>query len=123
MSSAPHCRFCLANNLLVDEPLAMSESFYLLGSIDAARPAQAIIVPHRHVETPFELTPQEWSAIGGMMGSARERLSGFEPDGYTIGWNVGAVAGQEIFHAHMHVIARFDDEESAGRGLHSALTV
>jgi diadenosine tetraphosphate (Ap4A) HIT family hydrolase len=58
-----------------------------------------------------------------MMGSARDRLSGFEPDGYTIGWNVGAVAGQEIFHAHMHVIARFDDEESAGRGLHSALTV
>lgn len=121
MSSSPHCRFCRSNNLLIDKPLAISESFYLLGSIDPARPAQAIIVPERHVETPFEMTTQEWSAIGGILSDAKEHLSSTSPDGYTIGWNVGSAAGQEVFHAHMHVIARFRYEESAGRGLHAAL--
>ena len=33
-----------------------------------------------------------------------------EPDGYTIGWNVGAAGGQEVMHAHLHVVARFADE-------------
>ena len=63
----------------------------------------------------------EWSAIGEMLERAKEHLSVAAPAGYTVGWNVGAVAGQEIFHAHMHVIARFNGEESAGNGPHAAL--
>ena len=49
--------------------------------------------------------------------SARTHLSAANPDGYTIGWNVGPVAGQEVMHAHLHVIARFYDEPLAGQGL------
>lgn len=116
-----NCRFCLANALLIDVPLVRTEHYYLLGSIDPVRPAQAIVVPFRHVETPFELTPNEWRDLGVALALARERLATFRPDGFTIGWNVGAVAGQEVFHAHLHVIARFAGEASAGRGLHAAL--
>lgn len=116
-----NCRFCLANALLVDTPLARSTRFYLLGSIDPVRPAQTIVVPFRHVETPFELMPDEWRDLGAALALAREHLATFRPDGFTIGWNVGAVAGQEVFHAHLHVIARFAGEASAGRGLHAAL--
>jgi diadenosine tetraphosphate (Ap4A) HIT family hydrolase len=39
------------------------------------------------------------------------------PDGYNVGWNCGVPAGQEVFHAHMHVIPRFADEPLAGRGI------
>jgi diadenosine tetraphosphate (Ap4A) HIT family hydrolase len=106
---------------LVDRPLARSTHFYVLGSIDAARPAQAIVAPDRHVVTPFELTPDEWSDMGAALGLVREHLAPFLPDGFTMGWNVGAVAGQDIFHAHLHVIARFAGEPSEGRGLHAAL--
>ena len=31
----------------------------------------------------------------------------FHPDGYNIGVNVNAVAGQSVFHVHMHLIPRF----------------
>lgn len=48
-----NCRFCLENKLLIDEPLLELERFYLLGSIDPVLPHQVIIVPFRHVETPF----------------------------------------------------------------------
>lgn len=117
----PNCRFCLPNGLLLDRPLAETARFYLLGSIDATRPAQAIVVPRRHVETPFELVPEEWHDLGDALLLAREHLAAFKPDGFTIGWNVGAAAGQEVFHAHLHVIARFAGEASAGRGLHAGL--
>lgn len=78
-------------------------------------------MPHRHIETPFDLTPDEWSDMGVALDLVREHLASYRPDGFTIGWNVGAVAGQEIFHAHLHVIARFVGEASEGRGLHAAL--
>ncbi len=45
------------------------------------------------------------------------------PDGYNAGWNVGAVGGQHVMHAHLHVIPRFRDEPLAGRGIRSHLKV
>jgi diadenosine tetraphosphate (Ap4A) HIT family hydrolase len=45
----------------------------------------------------------------------------FGPDGYNLGWNCGKVAGQRIFHAHMHVIPRFTQEPLAGVGIRDYL--
>ena len=39
------------------------------------------------------------------------------PTGYNVGWNCGSEAGQEVFHAHLHVIPRFADEPLAGKGI------
>lgn len=117
----PDCRFCLDNNLLSDTPLYYFENFFILGSIDPAREHQMMIVPKRHVDTPFELTPSEWAEIGTALDTAREHLASANPDGYTVGWNVGAVAGQTVFHAHMHVFARFAGEHSEGLGIHALL--
>ena len=115
----PQCRFCLANSLLVDEPIAQLSSFYLLGSIEPDRPAQSIVVPFRHIVTPFDLNSSEWAELGRALDAARTFLDQFRPSGWTIGWNTGAVAGQDIFHAHLHVIGRFAGEATAGRGIHA----
>jgi len=121
MENPPHpgCRFCLANALLIDRPLAEFDLFYLLGSIDLNRPHQAMVVPRRHIISPFDLTPAEWPALGEALIQAKTLLAPARPDGYTIGWNIGAVAGQEVFHAHLHVIARFAAERSEGLGIHA----
>ena len=34
-----------------------------------------------------------------------------------MGWNCGAVAGQTVFHAHLHVIPRYAGEPYAGKGI------
>jgi histidine triad (HIT) family protein len=41
----------------------------------------------------------------------------YAPDGYNLGWNCGQVAGQNVFHAHLHVIPRYGDEPLAGKGI------
>ena len=38
------------------------------------------------------------------------------PDGYNIGVNVGAAAGQTVFHLHIHVIPRFVGDVDEPRG-------
>lgn len=117
----PACRFCLANGLLVDSPLFSNRSFYFLASIDPGLPLAGMVVPFRHAETPFDLTAAEWGDLGDMLARAREHLAAHRPDGFTIGWNVGAAAGQHVPHAHLHVIPRFASEPHAGAGIRRAL--
>jgi histidine triad (HIT) family protein len=45
----------------------------------------------------------------------------FAPNGYNIGWNCGTTGGQEVLHAHMHVIPRFRQEPLAGKGIRTLL--
>ena len=121
MASEPGCRFCLANNLLVDTPWLESDHFFCLGSIDPLSPHGVMIIPRRHSETPFDMNAAEWAGIAEMMAKARERLARHGPDGFTVGWNVGAVGGQSVFHTHMHIIPRFKGEINEGAGLRRVL--
>ena len=115
----PDCRFCLANQLLIDVPLFRLNYFFILGSIEPNRPHQAMIVPYRHIETPFDLEIEEWAEMNEALSVTKRHLENANPDGFTLGWNVGGVAGQDVFHAHLHVIARFSGEHSEGLGIHA----
>lgn len=119
--AVPGCRFCIANGLLLDSPLFSNPSFYFLASIDPGLPVAGMVVPFRHAETPFDFTAGEWRDLGDMLQRARAHFAEHKPDGFTIGWNVGAVAGQHVFHAHLHVIPRFASEPHAGSGIGRAL--
>lgn len=77
-----------------------------------------VIIPKSDVGSPFELTDKEWSDSKSLMLEVKSYIDNkYKPDGYNIGWNVGKVAGQEVKHAHMHIIPRYADEPYAGKGL------
>jgi diadenosine tetraphosphate (Ap4A) HIT family hydrolase len=77
-----------------------------------------IIIPKKHRETVFALSEEEWSDTYSLLKQVKELIDkDFSPDAYNVGWNSGSVAGQHIFHAHMHVIPRFADEPFAGKGI------
>ena len=77
-----------------------------------------VIIPKTEVGSPFELSDKEWADSKSLMLKVKEYIDKkYAPDGYNIGWNVGKVAGQEVAHAHMHIIPRYADEPFAGKGL------
>jgi len=67
------------------------------------------------------MLPEEWATFGAVLATAKAHLAPLDPSGYTMGWNVGAVAGQEVFHTHLHIIPRFAGEASAGVGIRRLL--
>jgi len=83
----PDCRFCLDNGLLDDEPLFGNGTCYFLTSADPVLQRGGMIIPHRHVTTPFELTEAEWSDTFALLAQAKTHLEAHKPDGYTLGWN------------------------------------
>jgi diadenosine tetraphosphate (Ap4A) HIT family hydrolase len=77
-----------------------------------------VIIPVRHAETVFDLTPEELCATFALLHRVKSWMDDrYHPDGYNVGWNCGAVGGQKDMHAHMHVIPRFRQERYAGCGI------
>jgi histidine triad (HIT) family protein len=81
-----------------------------------------VIVPVRHVATVFDLSEPEILATFRLLAAVKAWMDErFAPDGYNVGWNCGAAAGQEVFHAHLHVMPRFRQEPLAGKGIRAWL--
>jgi diadenosine tetraphosphate (Ap4A) HIT family hydrolase len=66
-----------------------------------------VIIPVRHIETVFDLTLDEVRASFQLLAEVKRWIDArYKPQGYNVGWNCWAVAGQDVMHAHMHVIPR-----------------
>jgi histidine triad (HIT) family protein len=66
-----------------------------------------VIIPVAHRETVFDLTESEVAAMFRLLQRVKAWMDAeFSPDGNNVGWNCGRVGGQEVFHAHLHVIPR-----------------
>lgn len=115
------CPFCLENDLLEGDVLARNDLCYIANTGDPVLQCAVMIIPVRHVATPFDFTPGEWIATHQLLEEAKYILDHDGPDGYSIGWNVHPAGGQSIPHAHLHVIGRFADEPMAGQGIRHAL--
>ena len=117
------CPFCPspefdAQVVLRDELVAFVQD----GQHQGALKHSGVIVPLRHVFTVFDLSEAEALATFRMLASVKAWMDErFAPAGYNLGWNCGATAGQEVFHAHLHVMPRFRQEPLAGRGIRALL--
>ena len=81
-----------------------------------------VIIPKKHRETVFDLTPDELEATFVLLAEVKSWMDRqLHPDGYNIGWNCYPIGGQEVMHAHMHVIPRFTAEPLAGDGIRTLL--
>ena len=76
-----------------------------------------LIIPKRHVRDYFGLDKSESSAIHELILKEKEKLSeDTSIEGYNIGVNCGEVAGQTVFHCHIHLIPRRKGDVKNPRG-------
>jgi len=69
-----------------------------------------LVIPIEHSENFFETRLPERFGITTLLDEAKEYLDEkYSPDGYNIVLNCGKVAGQEIFHTHLHLIPRYEE--------------
>jgi len=121
MGTLNDCSFCdLDGFRRFGSPIFIENDLCLFTNLDDEKglTGSGIIIPKAHRRTVFDLAPEEVAATFELLGQAKLQIDKrYRPDGYTIGWNCEAVSGQQVFHAHLHVVPRFADEPYAGRGL------
>ena len=109
------CIFC---NLSKDKEI-IAENDLAIAFYDSfpVNPGHALIIPKRHVANYFELTEEECVAIQALLKIVKDTVEErFNPDGYNIGVNVNAAAGQSVFHVHMHLIPRYKGDVENPKG-------
>lgn len=114
-NSKDNCPFCTLG------PTGILESNELAFAFRDGYPVtelHTLVVPRRHVATYFDLTDEERQNIHKLLASQREKIATEDSsvDGVNIGWNCGEVAGQTIFHAHVHLIPRRKNDVENPRG-------
>jgi diadenosine tetraphosphate (Ap4A) HIT family hydrolase len=76
-----------------------------------------LVVSKRHVADYFLLEPEEQESLWALVTAVAARLRGSDhPEGFNVGVNVGAAAGQTVAHAHVHVIPRYAGDLPDPRG-------
>ncbi len=108
------CLFCSVppDELLIDQPLAIARR-----DTHPVSPGHTLIIPKRHVASFFETTEEERLAMMKLLDETKAILDGkHKPDGYNIGINGGAAAGQTVMHLHIHLIPRYAGDKPDPRG-------
>ena len=114
------CLFCSINSkdLVFDNE-------YAFASFDSYPVSKyhSLIVPKRHILDYFELTNDELLACNDLIKKIKKKIQNEDKtvDGFNIGTNSGALAGQSIMHCHIHLIPRrkgdVDNPQGGVRGV------
>jgi diadenosine tetraphosphate (Ap4A) HIT family hydrolase len=106
------CELCAPQSVLLQNPLA----YACLEKYSLSR-GHLLVVPKRHVADFFEMTSEEQIAVLALLLDARKLIGDqHSPDGYNVGTNVGAAAGQSRMHVHVHLIPRYRGDVANPRG-------
>lgn len=108
------CPFCTINPARTiganDYAMAFFDGFPI-------SPGHTLIIPKRHIATLFETTAEEREALFDLLAEMRKSLMmDQKPDGFNIGINEGADAGQTVMHLHIHLIPRYTGDIPDPRG-------
>ena len=77
----------------------------------------SLVIPKRHVASFWEMTTEEYADAFSLVRQVKALLQEkFQPDGFNVGVNCGEVAGQSVFHAHIHLIPRYARDVESPRG-------
>ena len=115
------CVFCAVPD---EKIVAQNRLAYALRDNAPVTRLHTLILPKRHVPGYFDLAPEERYAIDEMIGMVRLAILADDPAvaGFNIGINIGKVAGQTIFHCHVHLIPRRrGDAVYPEGGVHAAI--
>lgn len=108
MAATEDCLFCEA--LVSDRARIVQENDLAYATRDAypVTPLHTLIIPKRHVLNYFGLTTAEVSAIHELILAQKAVIDALDSTvgGYNVGMNCGEIAGQSVWHCHVHLIPR-----------------
>jgi len=107
-----NCIFCkIANGEIPSTTVYEDESFRVIFDIAPASFGHAIILPKNHAADIYEVSEEDASKIFVVAKKVATALKQvLHCDGVNILQNNGVIAGQTVFHLHVHIIPRYEDD-------------
>jgi histidine triad (HIT) family protein len=112
MPPDPDCLFCkIVAGDIPGTKVAEDERTVAFMDINPATRGHLLVVPREHATDLLEIAPDDLAAVAAagqrMARLVKERLGA---DGVNLLNSCGSAAWQTVFHFHLHVIPRYDDD-------------
>ena len=112
MSETDNCIFCkIIKGEIPSAKIYEDEQAYCFLSIGPVNKGHALVIPKQHYKTLLDLPD---SLLGDLFAVVKKVagavVKAVDAEGFNLGMNNEKAAGQEVFHAHIHVIPRFLDD-------------
>ena len=107
-----NCIFCkIANGEIPSATLYEDEDFRVILDLGPASKGHALILPKSHAANIYEL-PDDVAGKAMVLAKkvATKMKEGLKCDGLNVIQNNGEIAGQTVFHFHMHLIPRYEGD-------------
>ena len=104
-----NCIFCkLANKDIPTNIIYEDDRFTVILDASPATKGHALILPKNHAANIYELPDEDASAVFVLAKKLATKMTEIlHCDGFNIVQNNGEVAGQTVFHFHLHLIPRY----------------
>jgi diadenosine tetraphosphate (Ap4A) HIT family hydrolase len=91
-----------------DRAVGETELAYAIRDAFLVTSLHTLVIPKRHVRGYFELGRSELNACQRLLEQEKKAIEQADPsvEGFNVGVNEGEVAGQTIFHYHVHLVPR-----------------
>lgn len=108
-----NCIFCkIANGEIPSKTIYEEEDFRVILDIEPASKGHALILPKKHYANIYELEEEKASKVFVLAKKMAESMTkALECDGFNILQNNGEIAGQTVFHFHVHLIPRYKEDK------------
>lgn len=106
------CIFCkIANGEIPSSTIYEDEDFRVFLDLNPATRGHALLVPKEHFDNLFELEDElceKAVVLAKKLAGRMKRVLGC--DGFNLVQNNGEAAGQTVFHFHLHLIPRYEND-------------
>jgi histidine triad (HIT) family protein len=109
---ASDCLFCgIVDGSVPSQTIDSDEHTVAFMDIAPATPGHALVVPRKHSADLLEIELDDLSAtVNAAQRLARRMKDVLEADGVNLINACGAAAWQTVFHFHIHVVPRYEDD-------------
>ena len=106
------CIFCkIANGEIPSSTIYEDDMFRVILDLSPATKGHALIIPKNHMANIFEMDEStDGKAFVLASRIAKAMKEALHCDGLNIVQNNGEIAGQTVFHFHMHIIPRYEGD-------------
>ena len=108
-----NCIFCkIVAGEIPASKVYEDDHFLAFLDISQVTPGHTLVIPKKHARNLLEMTPDETAALFNIVSRVTKKVeSATQPQGMNIISNMEEIAGQSVFHTHVHILPRYSQED------------
>ena len=107
------CIFCkIVSGDIPASTVYEDDHFLAFLDISQVTPGHTLVIPKKHARNLLEMTPDETADLFNVVSTVTKKVeSATQPQGMNIISNMEEIAGQSVFHTHVHILPRYSQDD------------